>query len=135
MPGQKIWSLFHTNQGWPGNSHLLCRLIMVRWRFRFSFYILLLRHNSWAICEQPGYFIHGFFTVGPNFLSDIGKAQCCKPSSHPEENRGCRDVNVDFTVDGTKACPQGSFLKGFYKTTCSTINCLTQIRCCEMVPG
>ena len=42
---------------------------------------------------------------------------------------------MDFTSDGTKQCPEGFFLKGLYRTTCSTINCLTRIRCCRMIPG
>ncbi|KAL9968789.1 hypothetical protein ACROYT_G020914 [Oculina patagonica] len=91
--------------------------------------------DVWAECK-PGYFFHGFFTVGRNFLADIGQGQCCKPASAPEEYAGnCVDVDVDFTQDGTKQCPDGFFMKGLYKAKCSTIACLTQIRCCRMRPG
>ena len=97
--------------------------------------ISLIRDDSWALCERKGYLLRGFFTIGRNFLADIGEGECCKPTSHPEEDGQCRDINVDFTADGTKQCPDGMFLKGLYKTTCSTIDCLTRIRCCRMLPG
>ncbi|KAJ7388760.1 hypothetical protein OS493_035870 [Desmophyllum pertusum] len=94
----------------------------------------LSRQDSWATCQRKGYLFHGFFTVGRNFLADIGMGQCCKPSSHPDEDGSCSEVNVDFTADGTKQCPDDTFMKGIYKTKCSTIDCLTRIRCCTMVP-
>ncbi|XP_078375584.1 coadhesin-like [Oculina patagonica] len=96
------------------------------------------RNEVWAECK-PGYFFHGFFTVGPNFLSDIGQGQCCKPASAPEEYAGnCEEIDVDFTQDGTKRCSDGLFMKGLYKRAnchANTIDCLTQIRCCRMRPG
>lgn len=93
------------------------------------------RDDVWATCLRDGYFFHGFFTVGRNFLADIGQGQCCKPDSHPDQDGPCRDFDVDFTEDGTEQCPDGFFMKGLYKAKCSTIDCLTQIRCCRMVPG
>ncbi|XP_022803230.1 uncharacterized protein LOC111340621 [Stylophora pistillata] len=95
----------------------------------------LQRHDSWALCENPGYLLRGFFTVGRNFLADIGEGVCCKPVSHPDQDGPCRDITVNFIADGMKRCPNGMFLKGLYKTRCSTIDCLTQIRCCELIPG
>lgn len=102
--------------------------------FRFISFSLF-RDDVWATCLRDGYFFHGFFTVGRNFLADIGQGQCCKPDSHPDQDGPCRDVDVDFTEDGTEQCPDGFFMKGLYKAKCSTIDCLTQIRCCRMVPG
>ena len=116
-----------------------CRHLTVNFTLELStsiFYCFysLTSHDSWVTCKT-GYLVHGFFTTGPNFLSDIGMAQCCKPSSHPEEDRTCNDKQVDFKVDGTKECDEGFFLKGLKKSFCSTIDCLTGIRCCRMVPG
>ena len=87
------------------------------------------------MCERPGYHLRGFFTVGRNFLADIGEGVCCKPESHPDQDGPHSDINVNFTTDGMKQCPNGMFLKGLYKTTCSTIDCLTKIRCSELIPG
>ena len=68
-------------------------------------------------------------------MADIGEGVCCKPESHPDQDGPYRDINVNFTEDGMKQCPNGMFLKGLYKTTCSTIDCLTKIRCSELIPG
>jgi len=98
----------------------------------FSFF----SKNNWdATCKRNGYLIHGLFIAGPNWLYDIQKGHCCKPTSHPDQDGACQDIDVDFKADGTKQCPLGFFLKGIYKSNCTTIECLTKIRCCRMIAG
>ena len=67
-------------------------------------------------------------------MADIGEGVCCKPESHPDQDGPYTDINVNFTEDGMKQCPNGTFLKGLYKTKCidSRLACYAFLERCPL---
>ena len=86
-----------------------------------------------------GYFLNGLYinSWSPNYLSDIDRGYCCKPSNHPDGYGSCYTEDVGESFErGSKNCSKlGYYITGVYRGSGNWLKNIDKFRCCQMGAG
>ena len=92
----------------------------------------VLNSAGWADCPAGAYMKGIRRGFGGEALDTLDTVRCCAPVSQMLST--CTVTTVNFTAGGSIGCDQsGDVISGIYRDSQSTIDGLTQLRCCSVM--